>query len=112
LILAEVQVFGEASSVWVDKTEYTSGQTVKVSFTNLTPISEKDWIGIYPNGVVPGSAVATRWVYTCGNQGCTGKRHSGTVQFHADIGEWQAFLLSDNGYTIKAQLSSTFTVSL
>ncbi|MSU37204.1 MAG: hypothetical protein EXS36_19345 [Pedosphaera sp.] len=81
---------------------YAPGQVINVGFTN-GPANPKDWIGVYPEGVKPGSIGATVWFYVDGTQsGNTGKA-SGSVTFPNGLkttGSYRAFLLENDGYTL------------
>lgn len=84
-----------------DHDAYYPGEPIAVSFAD-GPGNPKDWIGIYPTEVVPGSVGSTLWNYVDGTQaGSTGLRE-GTVRFPAGLalaGDWAAYLLLNDGYT-------------
>lgn len=93
-----------------DHPAYFPGEDIRFTFAG-GPGNKLDWIGIYPEGVEPGSQPSTRWFYvdntTAGNQGL----REGTVTFPGGLnlgGSWTAFLLLNDGYTKLAQ--TTFTV--
>jgi len=87
-----------------DKKSYAPGEAIAITFTN-GPANTKDWIGVYPEGVTPGSQGSTIWRYvdgtTSGNTGVS----SGTIPFAtglATVGRYVAYLLSNDGYDILA----------
>ena len=47
---------------------YAVGQTVPITFTG-GPALNKDWVGIYKIGMVPGPTPSVKWVYTTANGG-------------------------------------------
>jgi len=89
---------------------YYAGEDVVLTFAN-GPGNRLDWIGIYPEGTLPGPTPSTRWFYVDNTtQGNVGLRE-GMVTFAGGMnlaGPWTAYLLENDGYTILAQ--TTFTV--
>jgi len=80
---------------------YAPGQAITIGFTN-GPANPKDWIGVYPEGVTPGSTGSTIWLYLDGTQSGTTGKASGSVTFPnglAAAGRYRAFLLENDGYT-------------
>lgn len=100
----------QTPSLVASHTTYYAGEDIVFTFAD-GPGNRLDWIGIYPEGVVPGSVVSTRWSYVDGTQqGNTGLRE-GTVTFAGGLnlaGPWTAHLLENDGYTSLASI--TFTV--
>lgn len=100
----------QAPALITDHSAYFPGEDIVVAFQN-GPGNRRDWIGIYPEGVQPGTVGSTRWYYVDGTQtGATGFRE-GSVTFAGGLnlaGNWFAYLLLNDGYTILAQ--TTFTV--
>jgi hypothetical protein len=99
-----------ATVIRTDKRTYVTGEAITVTFTN-TPGNPKDWIGIYRAGQTPGGPASTLWRYldgtTSGNTGVT----DGALTFRSGLaatGDYVAYLLENDGYTILA--SETFTV--
>ena len=99
-----------ATVVRTDKRSYVTREAITVTFTNA-PGNPKDWIGIYRAGQTPGGPASTLWRYldgtTSGNTGVT----DGAVTFSSGLaatGDYVAYLLENDGYTILA--SETFTV--
>lgn len=88
---------------------YYPAEDLVFTFAN-GPGNRLDWIGIYPEGVVPGDVPSTRWFYVDNtDQGNTGLRE-GTVTFAGGLnlaGPWTAYLLRNDGYEILAQTSFT-----
>lgn len=100
----------QAPSLISNHTTYYAGEDIAFSFAN-GPGNRRDWIGIYPEGVVPGSVASTRWYYVDNTQqGSVGLRE-GTVTFAGGLnlaGTWTAYFLLNDDYTQLA--STTFTV--
>ncbi|MEN9547402.1 MAG: hypothetical protein RLZZ356_2134, partial [Verrucomicrobiota bacterium] len=81
---------------------YAPGEPITVGFTN-GPANPKDWIGIYPEGVKPGSVGSTLWLYVDGTKSGSSGTASGSVTFPnglATTGSYRAFLLENDGYTV------------
>jgi hypothetical protein len=109
VIAASVTLRAQAPAVQVSKQNYEIGETIAVSFANA-PGNAKDWIGVYPAGVTPGTVNSTIWSYADGTQNGTEAVQSGSVTFPSGLttaGEWTAFLLENDGYTILAQQNFT-----
>lgn len=78
-----------------------TGATITAGFTGHTGGSAADWIGIYRRGVVPdGDPVATWWSYVDGTQSSGSVNAAGpfSVINNADLGEWTAHFLANDGY--------------
>lgn len=89
---------------------YFPGETFAVSFKG-GPGNPADWIGIYPEGAVPGGPASTLWFYVNGSRTAGDGLSEGTVTFDGGLnlgGTWVAYLLENDGYTILAQ--TTFSV--
>lgn len=93
--------FVKAQSLTLDKQVYAPGNTITAIFSN-TPGNDTDWIGIYPDGVIPsGNPPSTLWFYTNNTQQPGGGTTSGTVKFeniNLAPGYWTAFFLLNDGY--------------
>jgi len=101
-----------AALVHVNKRVYAPGETIAITFTN-GPANTKDWIGVYPVGEVPGSQGSTIWNYVDGTQTGSKPVSAGTISFTtglSKVGEWTAFLLENDGYTVLA--SENFKVAV
>ncbi len=86
-----------------DRRAYTPAAPITVTFTN-GPANPKDWIGIYPSGVTPGDQDSLLWSYVDpANPGVVGVAF-GSVTFGAGLplGEYVAYLLLDDGYSVLA----------
>ncbi len=108
--LTTLSAFAQTATVELDHTAYLPGEAIVADFTG-GPGNKKDWIGVYPEGVTPGSQGSTIWRYvdgtTSGNIGLA----EGSVRFPNGLdfaGPWTAFLLVNDGYGIGTQV--TFTV--
>jgi hypothetical protein len=90
-----------AAEVIPDHSTYFELEPMTISFQG--PGNRLDWVGIYPVGVVPGTGTAsTRWLYVDGTQtGSTGLTE-GSVTFTDGLyaGDWVAYLLLNDGYTV------------
>jgi hypothetical protein len=87
-----------------DKPFYAPGEAIRLSFTN-GPANPKDWVAIYPEGVVPGSVGSTRWAYVDGTQSGNTGQGAGSVTFSTGlttVGRYVAYLLLNDGYEILA----------
>ena len=68
-------------TIRTDKECYTSGEDIIVSFENCNPEAD-DWIGIYgTNEDYENLGFPRFWVWTCGDQQCSGLVESGTATF-------------------------------
>lgn len=87
---------------------YFPDETFNVFF-NGGPGNTKDWIGVYPEEVVPGSVGSTRWDYVDDTRNGTVGLKEGTVNLPglALGGTWTAHFLLNDGYTILAQTNFT-----
>lgn len=87
-----------------DKRSYVPGEAIRLSFTN-GPANPKDWVAIYPEGVVPGSVGSTRWTYVDGTSAGNTGLGAGSVSFSSGltaVGRYVAYLLLNDGYEILA----------
>jgi hypothetical protein len=103
-----------APAVRPSDTRYAPGQTINVGFTN-GPANPKDWIGVYPEGVTPGSTGSTIWNYVDGTQAGNAGKASGLVTFQKGltaVGKYRAYLLENDGYTILASEPITVAVPI
>jgi len=95
----------------LNKDVYTRGEPIFASFSN-GPGNTTDWIGIYRPWQTPGSVPSTVWLYTNGTQWPGGSGPTdGSVEFNKDTGapqwpltegDWVAYFLCCDGYTILA----------
>ena len=83
-------------------TQYLSVDSIKFVYENPGFVST-DWIGIYPEGIIPGDQASTAWQYV--------KGASGAAVFKDTIpgGKYVAYLLCCAGYQVKAS-SVVFTI--
>lgn len=87
-----------------DHTSYFPGENMVFTFLN-GPGNRLDWIGLYPDGVTPGSVGSTRWYYVNGTQGGTVGLSEGVVTFAEGLniaGDWAGYFLLNDGYTMLA----------
>jgi hypothetical protein len=84
-----------------DHDAYYPGEPIVVSFAN-GPGNPKDWIGIYPTDIPPGSGPnSTAWKYVDDTQGGLTGLREGSVLFPDGLalaGDWAAYLLFNDGY--------------
>lgn len=105
--LALAGLLAQSPSVRPDHGTYYPGEPITVAFAN-GPGNPLDWIGIYPDGVEPGTQPSTAWLYVSGTQQGTVGRADGTVSFANGInlaGDWKVYLLLNDGYTRLAEAS-------
>ncbi len=91
----------QGPGVFTDRSAYYPGDPISVTFER-GPANAADWIGIYPNGVEPGSVGSTLWNYVGGTQTATVGKSEGVIVFPnglASAGDWVAYLLLNDGYT-------------
>ena len=103
-----------APAVRPSDSQYAPGQTINVGFTN-GPANPKDWIGVYPEGVKPGSTGSTIWNYVDGTQAGNAGKASGLIAFQnglSAVGKYRAYLLENDGYTILASEPITVAVPI
>jgi len=108
--LTTLSALAQTATIELDHTAYLPGEAIVADFAG-GPGNRKDWIGVYPEGVIPGSQGSTIWRYvdgtTAGNTGLA----DGSVTFPTGLrfsGSWTAFLLVNDGYEVSTQV--TFTV--
>jgi hypothetical protein len=104
LAIGLASLWAQSPSVITDHSVYLPSETIVVTFKN-GPANRKDWIGIYPEGVEPGTQASTRWFYTDQAGGVTGLAE-GTVTFANGLplaGDYVVYLLENDGYTKLAQ---------
>jgi hypothetical protein len=106
LVMLNFQLLAQTPEVRSSKAAYKIGEDISITFTN-GPGNPKDWIGIYPTNVQPGSASSTIWNYVDGtHNGDTGNAN-GVITFTnglAKAGSWTAYLLENDGYNILASV--------
>jgi len=101
---------GGVPTVYSQHAEYLPQETIRIGWAG-GPANALDWIGVYPQGVVPGSVASTLWLYVDGTQGGALGLSEGTVDFEGGLGlegVYDVHLLENDGYTVLA--SSSFEV--
>lgn len=81
--------------------EAGSNPTITASFSGHSGGTTSDWIGIYPQGVVPdGDPTATEWAYVDGTQATGSWDLDGIFAnpTNAHLGTWTAHFLSNDTY--------------
>jgi hypothetical protein len=92
--------------LYTDRIAYLPGEDILVTFKYM-PGKPKDWVGIYPEGAVPGDVGSTLWFYVDGTQSGTIGNTEGTLTFAGGLntpGTWFARFLLNDGY---AELTNT-----
>ena len=90
--------------VKTDKAVYTPGEPIVVDFL-VGPGNEKDWVGLYKVGMVPGNVGSLAWFYVDGTKDGNEGVEFGTVTFNGgmtDEGDYRAVFFENNGYTVLA----------
>lgn len=82
------------SQLTVEAADLVEGDELLVRWTTDAPHA-LNWIGVYPEGVKPGSTSSTQWAYT--------PQASGSVTFQGlTAGSWDVYLLAQDGYGVLA----------
>lgn len=93
-------IYGAGASVKTEKQIYPAGEKIKVTYSGA---AENDWVGIYSAGEIPGGGTYSKdWQAVSGTKGVLEFNNS------YEAGQYDIFLLQDNGYTVLAK--QTFTV--
>ncbi len=104
-------VASAAFSFTLNKSAYQSGETITATWANRSSAVATDTIGIYPQGVTPGSGpAATSWRYTSGTQTPGTALAAGTVNFTSPglaAGNWTAYFLASGGSTSLGSVNFT-----
>ncbi|NLT26648.1 MAG: hypothetical protein GXX90_08395, partial [Microbacteriaceae bacterium] len=81
------------STLAADAAEYTAGATIELAYATDAPHA-KNWIGVYPADVAPGTRTSLLWTYT--------PDAAGTAEFVLDLpaGDYRAYLLARDGYGV------------
>jgi len=99
--------------VRTDQRTYFPGQNIVINFVSGLG-NAKDWVGVYKAGETPGGGPnSTIWNYVNGTQTSSTGLAEGTFTFSgglAAIGDYVAFFLLDDGYTVLATESFTVVV--
>lgn len=89
-----------AQTMSTSRENYFPLERIDVSFSG-GPGNPQDWIGVYPDGVEPGSVGSTLWNYVGGSRTPGAGLTEGSVSFPGGLGlagVWRAFLLVNDGY--------------
>jgi len=79
-------------------TSVKSGNAITFTYSTVAgELSAKNWIGIYPTGVVPGSQPSSSWQYVLNLSGSVTIGSSGLAS-----GNYAAWYCYDDGYTVLA----------
>lgn len=109
LVASSGSALAQTTTLELDHTAYLPGEAIVALFEGA-PGNTKDWIGIYQEGVVPGSTGSTIWQYLDGSTAGTAVVTNGFVTFPSGLGTpafWTAFLLVNDGYEPAAQVNFT-----
>jgi hypothetical protein len=105
LLFSGVDGRAQTAAVVTDHANYLPNEPIIASFVN-GPGNPLDWVGIYPDGVEPGSVGSTLWLYVGGTQTGSAGLKEGSVTFPTGLalaGDYAAFLLLNDGYTKLAE---------
>ena len=111
IILGLAGVKVNAVSLQSDHDNYHAGAPIAFTFKAGSG-NKKDWVGIYPEGVVPGSVGSTIWNYVDGTQNGNSGLKEGTIAFPNGLslaGVYDAHFLLNDGYT--SLFTNTFSVT-
>lgn len=106
---ALITAVAAAQTLNTSQSTYTAGQPVQANWTGASSVS--DWIGIYPQGVIPGGPASTNWAYLSGTHTKPAAViPSGSVAMSSSLapGNYSIYLCANDGYAVRA--SNTFTV--
>jgi hypothetical protein len=98
------------ASLQADYAAYYPGEDIRVQFQG-GPGNPKDWVGIYPEEVVPGSVGSTLWAYVNNSHTSGLAIKEGSVTFAGGLslaGNWSVYLLLNDGHEMLA--TNSFTV--
>ena len=105
----EVSEEQDVPKVILSKAEYDEGEDVIISFSG-GPGNILDWVGIYKVGDIPEVKPSTVWQRVDGtNEGVIGKSTGQLVFDPLPIGNYEAYLLLNDGYEILASASFSVT---
>ena len=105
----EVSEEQDVPKVILSKAEYDEGEDVIISFSG-GPGNILDWVGIYKVGDIPEVKPSTVWQHVDGtNEGVIGKSTGQLVFDPLPIGNYEAYLLLNDGYEILASASFSVT---
>lgn len=96
-----------AQRITTDHENYFPGETIQIGFSG-GPGNPKDWIGVYPDGVKPGSVGSTIWNYVDNTKSGKVGLREGTVSFATGLaqpGDWTAFFLLNDGYSVLTNIN-------
>lgn len=105
LTLASLRASAQTPALITGHDAYVIGEDITAEF-NGGPGNSKDWIGIYPVDIVPGSVGSTIWNYVDGTKAGDAGLAEGAVAFPGGLnfaGPWKAYLLLNDGYTVLAE---------
>ena len=97
----------QAQSITPSRENYFPGEAISIAFSG-GPGNPKDWIGVYPEGVTPGSTGSTLWNYVNGTRTPGAGLREGAMTFGSGLnlaGIWTAYLLVNDGYTVVTNAS-------
>jgi len=99
----------------LNKSSYPTGEAITATWSNRTPASANDRVGIFPRNASPASTAATLWVHTSGTQTPGSALAAGSVTLTAPglaTGDWTAHFLDADGTTSLANFNFSITAPL
>jgi hypothetical protein len=99
-----------AQTLESDNPSYFPGEPIVIDFAG-GPGNRLDWVGIYPEGTLPGTGPAsTLWFYVNGSRTASVGFREGSLLFPTGLnlaGTWVAYFLVNDGYTSLTNISFT-----
>ena len=105
LIIMCASLYSQAATLSLNQPTFQPNSPIVATFAS-GPGNSTDWIGIYPQGIVPsGSPQSLLWRYTNGTTTAGGTLKNGSVTFsnpQLPQGQYSAWFLVNNGYSVLA----------
>ncbi len=105
LLISASAVYSRAATLTLNQTAFQPNAPIVATFS-AGPGNPSDWIGIYPQGIIPsGSPSSLLWRYTNGTMSVGGTVKNGSVTFGSPQlpeGQYSAWFLANDGYAVLA----------
>ena len=107
-VLTAFEASASAPSITLEKESVGMGEEIVVRYNGT---GGKDWIGIYPDGEVPGPKPSLRWCYAQNGSGTVSLIAQSAVDANKFLpaGKYQIYLLQNDGYTVLDRKELTVT---